>query len=101
MWVGSSGASYFIKLICHTLRRNNKKIIGHSHGSGYSIVHLLHTFHAVDLSTCDEFCTGKKENLDDLQSEINENYLYGMNKPKIKSVRKSNNQFKTFFIQKK
>ena len=60
LWVGSSGASYFIKLICHTLRRNNKKIIGHSHGSGYSIVHLCHTFHAVDLNTCDEFCTEQK-----------------------------------------
>ena len=101
LWVGSSGASYFIKLICHTLRRNNKKIIGHSHGSGYSIVHLCHTFHAVDLNTCDEFCTEKKVNLDDLQSEINENYLYGMNKPKIKSVKKSNNQFKTYFYKKK
>ena len=101
IWVGSSGASYFIKLICHTLRRNNRKIIGHSHGSGYSIVHLCHTFHAVDLSTCDEFCTEKKENLDDLRSEINENYLYGMNKPIIKSVRKSNKQFKTYFCTKK
>ena len=38
------GASYFIKLICHTLRRNNKKIIGHSHGSGYSIVHFMSYF---------------------------------------------------------
>ena len=101
IWVGSSGANYFVKLICHTLRRNNKKIIGHSHGSGYSMVHLHHTFHAVDLNTCDEFCTEKKENLDDLRSEINENYLYGMNKPKIKSVRKSNSQFKTFFYTKK
>ena len=43
----------------------------------------------------------KKVNLDDLQSEINENYLYGMNKPKIKSVKKSNNQFKTYFYKKK
>lgn len=100
-WVGSSGASYFIKLICHTLRRNNKTIIGHSHGSGYSVVNLVHTFHAVELNTCDEFCTEKKENLDDLRSEINENYLYGMNKPKIKSVRKSNSQFKTYFYTKK
>ena len=47
------------------------------------------------------FVLNKKFYLDDLQSEINENYLYGMNKPKIKSVKKSNNQFKTYFYKKK
>ncbi len=101
VWVGSSGASYFMKVICHTLRRNDKKIIAHSHGSGNAIVNLSHTLHALELNTCDEFFTEKEENLDDLRSEINENYLYGMNKPQIKSVRKRNDQFKTYFHTKK
>ena len=39
-------------------------------------------------------------NLDDLQSEINENYLYGMNKPKIKSVKKVTISLKLTFIKK-
>ena len=88
LWVGSSGANYFVKLICHTLRRKDYRIFAHSHGSGYSMVNLLHTFHVVELNTCDEFYTERNINIDVLNDEINPGYLSSMKKPVIKGVNK-------------
>ena len=85
-WVGSSGANYFVKLICHTLRRKDYRIFAHSHGSGYSMVNLLHTFHVVELNTCDEFYTERNINIDVLNDEINPGYFNSMKKPVIKGV---------------
>ena len=94
LWVGSSGANYFVKIICHTFRRGDSKIIAHSHGSGYAIVDLLHTFHAVELNTCDKFYTEKTINSDVLSKDININYLNSMRRPNIGVVNKNNSKVK-------
>ena len=52
------------------------------------MVNLLHTFHVVELNTCDEFYTERNINIDVLNDEINPGYLSSMKKPVIKGVNK-------------